>query len=443
MKPSLLLIKIAAALAIFSLLVGMGRFFVSDFMQSLLATIWQLSLLGLFTVAGLDRLLSGTRSAVSCIRDHPSTLALGVKNIITLSIKNESPRALSIVISELAPQELNITPFPSAVKLQHEQIKTMKYSVMPEQRGDMRIEGTQIFVTSVLGLWQLQYTLPVISELKVFPNFMAISHLALLLQGGNSKQLGIHLLQRRGQGTDFHQLRDYRESDSPRQVDWCATAKSGKLISREFQDERDQQVIFLLDCGRRMRAKDQALSHFDHALNALLLTAFIALRQGDSAGYHTFAGDQRGMKPAKGRLAINALINQLYTIESSVANSDYLEAAKIITTKRYKRSLIILVTNVREEDEDDLIIAVKLLSRHHLVLVATLREAILDEAVEQPINSLADALRYAGTINHVNARSRIITRLAIEGVILSDCLPSELPMALVNQYLALKRSGKF
>jgi uncharacterized protein (DUF58 family) len=98
---------------------------------------------------------------------------------------------------------------------------------------------------------------------------------------------------------------------------------------------------------------------------------------------------------------------------------------------------------VREEDEDDLIIAVKLLSRHHLVLVATLREAILEEAVEQPINSLTDALRYAGTINHLNARSRIITRLATEGVILSDCLPSELPMALVNQYLALKSSGKF
>ena len=443
MKPSLLLIKIAAALAILSLLVGVGRFFISEVMQSLLVIGWQISVAALLITTVVDRLLSGTRSAVSCVRHHPSTLALGVKSTINLSIKNESSRAVSIVISELAPQELNITTFPSTMKLKHEQIKTIKYSVTPEQRGDIRIEGTQIFVTSVFGLWQLQYTLPVISQLKVFPNFMAISHLALLLQGGNSKQLGIHLLQRRGQGTDFHQMRDYRESDSFRQVDWNATAKSGKLISREFQDERDQQVIFLLDCGRRMRAKDQALSHFDHALNALLLTAFIALRQGDAAGYHTFAGDQRGMKPAKGRLAINTLINQLYTIESSVANSDYIEAAEIITTKRYKRSLVILVTNVHEEDEDDLIIAVKLLSRHHLVLVATLRETILDEAVEQPINSLADALTYAGTINHLNARSRIITRLAIEGVILSDCLPSELPMALVNQYLALKRSGKF
>jgi uncharacterized protein (DUF58 family) len=317
MKPSSLLIKIAAALAILSLLVGMGRFFVSEATQSLLVIGWQMSIAGLLIITGLDRLLSRTRSAVSCVRNHPNTLALGVKSTITLSIKNESSRRLSIVISELAPQELNISAFPATVKIQPEQSKAIKYSVMPEQRGDIRIAGTQIFVTSMLGLWQLKYTLPVISQLKVFPNFMAISHLALLLQGGNSKQLGIHLLQRRGQGTDFHQLRDYRESDSLRQVDWCATAKSGKLISREFQDERDQQVIFLLDCGRRMRAKDQALSHFDHALNALLLTAFIALRQGDSAGYHTFAGDQRGMKPAKGRLAINTLINQLYTIESS------------------------------------------------------------------------------------------------------------------------------
>ncbi|HWV15757.1 MAG TPA: DUF58 domain-containing protein [Cellvibrio sp.] len=443
MKPSPRLIKIIVALFMLSALAGFARFFASDLTQSLLSSVWQLCVLGLLILVVIDRLLSGSRSAVSCVRDHPSSLALGAKSTLSLSLKNESPRSLSLVVSEIAAQELNITAFPARVELQRGQTQTLKYSVMPERRGDIAIEATQVFVSSLLGLWQLQYRLPVVSHLKVFPNFMAVSHLALLLQGGSSKQLGIHLLQRRGQGTDFHQMRDYRESDSLRQVDWCSTAKVGKLISREFQDERDQQVIFLLDCGRRMRAKDQALSHFDHALNALLLTAFIALRQGDAAGYHTFAGDAWGMKPAKGPHAINALINQLYRIESSVANSDYIAAAETIASKRYKRSLVILVSNVREEDEDDLVVAVKLLSRHHLVLVATLREAILDEVVERPIASLTDALTYAGTIHHVNARSRIIKRLAAEGVIVSDCLPSELPMALVNQYLALKSSGKF
>ncbi|RYY73529.1 MAG: DUF58 domain-containing protein [Gammaproteobacteria bacterium] len=443
MKPSPRLIKIVAALFIASLLIGVTRFYMSESMKALIANVWMLSILVVLAIAFFDVVISRKQAVVSCRREHPKSLALGVNSAITLHIYNETQRPLSLIVSELVPQALNVTAFPATLNIPPQQSHSIKYRVHPDQRGDLQIEGTQIFVTSKFGLWELQHLLPTVSFLKVFPNFMAISNLALLLQGGNSKQLGIHLLQRRGQGTDFHQLRDYRESDSQRQVDWSATAKVGKLISREFQDERDQQVIFLLDCGRRMRSKDQELSHFDHALNALLLTAFIALRQGDSVGYHTFAGVERGMKPAKGHQTINTLINQLYTLESSLANSDYLEAANIIISKRYKRSLVVLVSNVREEDEEDLVIAVKLLSRHHLVLVATLREAVFEETLEQPIHNLMDALQYAGTVNHLNGRARIITRLAVEGVTLSDCLPSELPIALVNQYLALKRSGKF
>lgn len=443
MKPSQRLIKILAVFFIASLVIGIARFYMSGLTKSLFVNGLVLSGLGILVLAILDILLSRKRVTVTCKREHPKSLALGVRSAITLHLHNETDNALSLIVSELVPQALNVTAFPMRLNISPQESCAVKYWVHPDQRGDLKIEGTQIFANSLFGLWELQHLLSNVSFLKVFPNFMAVNNLALLLQGGNSKQLGIHLLQRRGQGTDFHQLRDYRESDSQRQVDWAATAKVGKLISREFQDERNQQVIFLLDCGRRMRAKDHALSHFDHALNALLLTSFIALRQGDYAGYHTFAGAARSMKPANGHQAINALINQLYTLESSLASSDYLEAANTIIGKRYKRSLVVLITNVREEDEDDLVAAVKLLSRHHLVLVASLRETILDETLSQPIHTLTDALHYVGVVNHLSGRARIITRLALEGVTLSDCLPSELPIALVNQYLALKRSGKF
>ena len=89
---------------------------------------------------------------------------------------------------------------------------------------------------------------------------------------------------RRGEGLEFHQLREYREGDSQRQIDWKATSRSGQLISREYQDERDQQIMLLIDCGRRMRAQDDELSHFDHVLNAALLLAYVGLRQGDAVG---------------------------------------------------------------------------------------------------------------------------------------------------------------
>jgi uncharacterized protein (DUF58 family) len=123
---------------------------------------------------------------------------------------------------------------------------------------------------------------------RVFPNFARIAHYTLLATDNRLSQIGILQRRRRGEGMEFQQLRDYRQDDAPRQIDWKASARVGRLISRDYQDERDQQIVFLLDCSARMRARDGDLSHFDHTLNALLLLAYVALRQGDAVGLATF-----------------------------------------------------------------------------------------------------------------------------------------------------------
>ena len=73
---------------------------------------------------------------------------------------------------------------------------------------------------------------------------------------GAWREIGIKSYPQRGSGTDFKQLADYRPGDSIRDIDWKATLRHGRPIVREYQDERDQRVVFLLDCGRRMRADE-------------------------------------------------------------------------------------------------------------------------------------------------------------------------------------------
>ena len=124
---------------------------------------------------------------------------------------------------------------------------------------------------------------------------------ALLATDHRLSQIGVLQRQRRGEGLDFHQLREYREGDTQRQIDWKATSRAGKLISREYQDERDQNIVFLVDCGRRVGAHDGALSHFDHVLNAVLLLAYVSLRQGDAAGFLTMSGRGASWRPASRR----------------------------------------------------------------------------------------------------------------------------------------------
>lgn len=228
-----------------------------------------------------------------------------------------------------------------------------------------------------------------------------------------------------------------------RQIDWRATARFNRPISREYQEERDQQVIFLLDCGRRMRAKDGDLSHFDHALNALLLSAFIALRQGDKVGLLSFAGPARWVPPVKGRQHITHLLDHIYDLDSSLATSDYLEVAQQLMTRQSKRSLIILISSIEPEDRDDLSKAAKMLSQHHLVLVASMRQQALTEAQHNSIESIEDALGYCGASLQMQKQAAMLASLRSENVIVADTQPCYMHSAVINEYMALKRGGAF
>lgn len=241
---------------------------------------------------------------------------------------------------------------------------------------------------------------------------------------------------------EFHQLREFRDGDTLRQIDWKATARKRTPIAREYQDERDQQILFLLDCGRRMRSQDGDLSHFDHALNASLLLAYVALRQGDAVGAMTFAGDdRRHLPPGKGSAQLGALLNTVYDLQTSQRPADFPEAVQAVLSRQRRRALVILVTNLRDEDDEELLGAVKRLGRQHRVLVASLREEVLDTLRQEPIARYEQALAYTGTIDYLNARNGLHEKLAAHGVPVLDARPSELGPELISRYLGWKRAG--
>ena len=160
----------------------------------------------------------------------------------------------------------------------------LSYRVLPDQRGVHHFGAAELRLISPLGFWLTRHAVGEGQAVQVYPDFAKITQYALFAIDNRLSQIGLLRRRRRGEGLDFHQLREYRSDDSPRQIDWKATSRMGKLIARDYQDERDQQIVFLLDCGQRMRARDDDLSHFDHTLNAMLLLAYVALRQGDAVG---------------------------------------------------------------------------------------------------------------------------------------------------------------
>ncbi len=381
-------------------------------------------------------------ASLSLSRKVPHALALGVEHEVELRIVNAGRRAVRVMVHDAFPSTFQVSDQPHGVALGALEEAGMSYRVMPLKRGAVRFGKTEALIDSPLGFWQRRLLLGQDEEVRVYPNFAAVAKYALLATDHRLSRLGVRLMRRRGEGMEFHQLREYREGDSLRQIDWNATTRQRKLISREYQDERDQRLVFMLDCSRRMRAKDGALSHFDQALNSLMLLSYVALKQGDSVGAMSFGGVERFFAPRKGSGALDDLTNALYDIEPQARTGDFLDAANRLMRHVPKRSLVIILTNLRDEDEDELKMAIKVLASKHLVVLASLREEMLARLADTAVRSLDDALLVSSTQLYLEQRRLTFARLVRREITALDIEPAKLPIALVNQYLKVKRSGR-
>lgn len=392
-------------------------------------------------VAIIDALLVWRQTIPSVRRFLPGSLALGVTDAVQLRIEHNNPYTLKISLYDHHPLSVSAAGLPRTFELKPGKYSDIYYKITPTERGEVNFPLTQVHIYSPLGLWKRNHKIPLQSLTRVYPNFAAVAKYTLLAADNQLTQMGIRRRRRRGEGQDFHQLREYREGDPIRQVDWKASSRHRKLISREYQEERDQDIIFLLDCGHRMLARDATLSHFDHSLNAILLLAYVALRQGDAVGFGNFSGEERWLQPIKGSSRISHLFNTLYDIQPTTEAPDFIAAAKHLMIQQKKRALVILITNLRDEDNADLLPAIKMLQRKHLVLVSSMREQALDRVMQHQVNDFKQAIQHAATREYLNQRDQAIEKLQLNGALCIDVTPQDLSVSLVNQYLEIKASG--
>ncbi|WJK08702.1 DUF58 domain-containing protein [Pseudomonas fluorescens] len=441
MKPSrLLLIWLAILLAI-GIALGALQALDVEVPSSLLSINWGL-LLALFALSLLDALRLRRLPSPHVQRQMPGSLALGRWSEIRLEVEHDFDQPLAIQIFDHVPDGLSFENLPLDTELQPGQRSLIGYRLRPLKRGHFTFDTCELNLPSPFGLWSGKRLLNITDHTRVYPDFARLYGGQLLAVDNWLSQLGVRQRQRRGQGMEFHQLREFREGDSLRQIDWKATARHRTPIAREYEDERDQQIIFMLDCGRQMRSQDGELSHFDHALNACLLLSYVALRQGDAVGLMTFASDQpRFIAPVKGAGQLKVLLNSVYDLDSTRRSADYPAAVNQLLARQKRRALVILMTNLRDEDDEDLLSAIKHLSQQHQVLVLCIREEAFDPSQLATVQTLQEALAYCATVDYLNARATVHQRLDAQGIVVLDTRPERLGAELVSLYLNWKKSG--
>ncbi|MEG7523393.1 MAG: DUF58 domain-containing protein [Chromatiales bacterium] len=160
------------------------------------------------------------------------SIPVGVWSPVELLLENRSGHGLSLVVHDFHPPDYGVEGQPREFKLPAGRSATLVYRILPERRGDGHFNGSDIVLRSPLRLWRRKIHLPLQETVRVFPNFREIAHFALLATDNKLSQLGVRHRRRRGEGSDFHQLREYRAGDTMRQIDWKASSRYRRLISK-------------------------------------------------------------------------------------------------------------------------------------------------------------------------------------------------------------------
>jgi uncharacterized protein (DUF58 family) len=433
----------SAAIAVAALIAGVELAMVSR--------VTALGVLLLAAIAVFDYVVSrrAWRAAAATMdRVLPAAFALGVPRDIDVRFTVQGGRTWRCRWFDHADPSLLTAGMPHTLDLAGGTITSARYQARPTRRGEVEFAPADLVLRSRLQCWELRARVGERETRRVYPDFAQVARFAWLAGDRRLAEIGIRTFQQRGEGTDFKQLAEYRTGDPIRHVDWKATMRVGKPIVRQFQHERDQCVMLLVDCGRRMRSDDRegdiGTAHFDQVLNAVMLLTHVALNQGDAVGAVTFGappGDERWFAPRKGAHVLNALMSELYDVQPTPTHSDYLQAARDFLRRQRKRALVILITNFRDEDVSELDQALRLLRSRHLVLTASLRESVVRELISQPLLSSEAVVAVAGAHLYEQSRRDAFNRIAAKDALMVDAEPQRLGVELVNRYRAVKRAG--
>lgn len=427
-------------LAVVSLLVRALQFWfveAANLLGNVLIAVW-----GVFClILAWDVCSVFINKGITASRSCSGVLPVNRWSQVSITLHHQYSRPTSIEVYDGLVEGLIGDHHPCRSLLLPEQSTHMSYKLKALRRGPFNLQRLFCRSTSRWQLWIKQQIIDLPQTIKVYPDFSAVAAFKLFAREQHTNALGIRKTRRRGEGADFAQLRTYRAGDALRSIHWKATSLHQQLISKEYQDAKDQRLVVVLDTGQRMRAQEETLSHFDAALNAALLVGFIALHQGDEFALQSFGPTERWIPLQKGTHRLQTVLNGIYDLDALPEASDYLRAAELINHKRLKRSLIIILTNVRSEDHQDLIQTVSSLKKKHLVLIADLSETQLHTAYNKPINNLEDALLYTALDQFEREHHACINTLKSQGILVASIAPSQLAATLANYYLAVKRAG--
>jgi uncharacterized protein (DUF58 family) len=405
-----------------------------------------LALLALAGAVVLDVRMGPNAGSFTVARQHEPRLSLGEPNPVTLAVSwrtvpfGQRLGALQLWARDEAPPAIPVDrrTLEGAIAPGGEWLG--RYHLHPDRRGDYRFGDAFLRARMPLGLVVRQFRYRLSGPVHVYPNLLAIRRYDLLASRSRLHELGLRRSRMLGQGTEFERLREYQPDDEYRRINWKATARRHQPMTVAYETERSQNLMLLIDTGRLMSTPAGALDKLDHAVNAALLLAYVAIKLGDRVGLLVFADTVRQyIPPGRGQPQFHLILDSLYKVRPEQVEPDPARAIAYLAARQSRRSLAILFTDLVEATEaDSLVASLGLLARRHLALCVTLSDPdIVALAARLPDDSRAAYEKVlAGRL--LDERRAILQRLERSGVLTLDVPAEQLTAEAVNRYLDAK-----
>jgi len=377
---------------------------------------------------------------------------------IALSLRVMRRKALDLsvpleaFVGELVPLTLTVTPAPPGLIARFDwpegvsgpaeaafQGNIASIPARAVRRGVWPLGQVWLEWPSRLRLFDFTPRLPTKVEVRVVPNIRPVQS-GQITTTVMSTLYGVKENRAIGEGSEFHQLRDFTRGMDVKTIDWKRSARRRSLVARELQAERNHHVILALDTGYLMREDIAGLPKIDHATTAALAIAWAAAVGGDLVGY--FAYDVRPLTfvaPQPGRLAFARLRTWTASLAYVGRETNHTLALTELGARTPKRSLIIIFTDFVDTTSAELMIEnIGLLAKRHLVVFVTIRDPELEAMADHPPEDLDGVATLVAANQWVQDRRRVLERLVRLGVTIVDARPGTVTAQLVSTYLDIK-----
>lgn len=375
----------------------------------------------------MDKLSNGDYNEVKIITENRYPFPVRIKVIDELPIQFQA-RNLSYFIS-LAPRAA----------------KELTYKVRPVKRGEYRFGKVNVFIATIIGLVERRYRFDQEQNVPVYPSFIQMRRYELLAISSRLTEAGIKKIRRRGQNSEFDQIKDYVSGDDPRTVNWKATARRNRLMVNTYQDEKSQQMYALIDMGRVMKMPFEEMTLLDYAINASLVISNIAMLKYDKAGLITFSHKIHQILPAERRgLQLYKIMETLYATKTGFLESDYERLYIQVKQKLTQRSLLLLFTNFESlSSMQRQMKYLRRLAKDHLLVVIFFENTELRLFLDERPTTVQEI--YYKTIAEKFSweKKLIVKELEQYGIHAVYTAPQNLTVNTINKYLELKSRGLF